>query len=214
MQNSAMEIGDHAKVALLAGRILQTVELAGKYLGEFAQHQIRTTVSVLIQPEYLEMRAALVSALAPYPDARRAVTAALHAIEARSTDPNRLTGPATIEHLPEASYRRHDTQPISLGRDFARALDPVLLARDCGIEPDTIQSNLLTTTARRILLNCSRQWGKSTIAALVALHEALYAAPAMIIVISPSQPQSTELFKKIHDAWTKLPGAPEARQSR
>ena len=108
--------------------------------------------------------------------------------------------------------RRHDTQPISLGRDFARALDPILLARDCGIDPDTIQSNLLTTTARRVLLNCSRQWGKSTIAALVALHEALYAAPAMIIVISPSQPQSTELFKKIHDAWTKLPGAPEARQ--
>jgi hypothetical protein len=25
---------------------------------------------------------------------------------------------------------------ISLGRDFARALDPVILARDCGINPD------------------------------------------------------------------------------
>ena len=108
--------------------------------------------------------------------------------------------------------RRHDAQPITLGRDFARALDPVLLAHDCGIDPDTIQSNLLTTTSRRVLLNCCRQWGKSTITALIALHESLYAAPAMIIVVSPSQPQSTELFKKIHDAWAKLPGAPEARQ--
>ena len=103
MQDSAMEVGDHAKVALLAGRILQTVELAGKYLGEFAQHQIRTTVSVLIQPEYLEMRAALVSALAPYPEARRAVIAALHSIEARSASlPPTIEG--AVEHLPEATY--------------------------------------------------------------------------------------------------------------
>jgi hypothetical protein len=48
--------------------------------------------------------------------------------------------------------------------------------------------------------------------ALVALHEALYAAPAMVVVISPSQPQSTELFKKIHGFWQHLAGAPEAKQ--
>ena len=29
---------------------------------------------------------------------------------------------------------------ISLSRDFARALDPVLLARDCGIQPDAVQA--------------------------------------------------------------------------
>lgn len=101
---------------------------------------------------------------------------------------------------------------VSLARDFARAIDPVLLARDCGINPDAVQTNLLTTSARRVLVNCCRQWGKSTITALVALHEALYAAPAMVVVVSPSQPQSTELFKKVHDFWAKLPGAPEAHQ--
>jgi hypothetical protein len=101
---------------------------------------------------------------------------------------------------------------ITLGRDFARALDPILLARDCGIEPDPIQSNLLATTARRVLLNCSRQWGKSTVTGLIALHEALYQAPAMIVLVSPSQSQSTELFKKIHGFWERLPGAPEAHQ--
>jgi hypothetical protein len=105
-----------------------------------------------------------------------------------------------------------EAQAISLGRDFARALDPVLLALDCGIEPDPIQAKLLTTTARKVLLCCTRQWGKSTCAALIALHEALYAAPAMIILVSPSQPQSTELFKKIHDFWAKLPGAPRCTQ--
>ena len=101
---------------------------------------------------------------------------------------------------------------ITLGRDFARALDPCLLALDCGIQPDTIQSELLTTGASKTLVCCSRQWGKSTTTALIALHEAIYAAPAMVVVISPSQPQSTELFKKIHGFWQQLPGAPAAEQ--
>jgi hypothetical protein len=101
---------------------------------------------------------------------------------------------------------------VSLGCDFARALDPVLLARDCGIVPDDVQARLLATTGRKTLVNCCRQWGKSTTTALIGLHEALYAAPAMIILISPSQPQSTELFKKIHGFWERLPGAPAAEQ--
>lgn len=105
-----------------------------------------------------------------------------------------------------------DAPAISLGLDFSRALDPVLLARDCGIGPDPVQATLLTTTSRKTLVNCCRQWGKSTTTALIGLHEALYAAPAMIILISPSQPQSTELFKKIHGFWERLPGAPEANQ--
>ena len=115
MQDSAMDAGDHNTAALLAGRILQSIELAGKYLGEFAQHQIRTTVSVLISPEYLEFRAALMRALAPFPEARRAVAVALHAIEAKSAaaDPapntrHVLQLPALIEgtaqHEPEASH--------------------------------------------------------------------------------------------------------------
>jgi hypothetical protein len=101
---------------------------------------------------------------------------------------------------------------LSLGRDFARALDPTILARDCGIVPDAVQSELLTTTSRKTLVCCCRQWGKSTTTSIVALHEALYSAPAMVVVISPSQPQSTELFKKIHSFWEKLPGAPAAEQ--
>jgi hypothetical protein len=101
---------------------------------------------------------------------------------------------------------------ILLARDFARALDPAELARDCGIEPDGMQAQLLASASRRVLVNCCRQWGKSTVTALVALHEALYEAPAMVVLVSPSQPQSTELFTKIHRAWERLSGAPEARQ--
>jgi hypothetical protein len=105
-----------------------------------------------------------------------------------------------------------EVEAVSLGRDFARALDPVLLAKDCGITPDGVQASLLTTASRRVLMNCCRQFGKSTVTALVALHECLYQAPARVVLVSPSQPQSTELFKKVHGFWAKLPGAPEAKQ--
>src|ERR1700757_3692238 len=105
-----------------------------------------------------------------------------------------------------------DGPSISLGKDFARALSPVLLAQDCGINPDPVQAKILMSNSSRLLLNCSRQWGKRTTAALIALHTALYAAPAMIVLISPSQPQSTELFKKIHGFWSRLAGVPKAEQ--
>jgi hypothetical protein len=101
-------------------------------------------------------------------------------------------------------------QQISLQRDLARACDPVLLAQDCGLTPDDVQARLLTSQSRRVLVNCCRQWGKSSITALVALWESLYAAPARVVLVSPSQQQSTELFKKVHGFWAKLPGAPDA----
>jgi hypothetical protein len=103
-----------------------------------------------------------------------------------------------------------DHRPITLGLDFARALDPVLFARDCGIDPDEPQRQLLAGGARKVLLNCTRQFGKSTTAAILALHEAIYAAPAMIVLVSPSQPQSTELYRKVHSFWERLEGAPKA----
>jgi hypothetical protein len=86
-----------------------------------------------------------------------------------------------------------DPQPVSLGHDFARALDPVLFARDLGINPDPVQERLLTSTSNRILVNCCRQWGKSSLTAIISLHAALYNAPAMIVIVSPSMQQSVEL---------------------
>src|SRR5258708_33655055 len=85
---------------------------------------------------------------------------------------------------------------IDLGADFRRALDPVELAIDCHVTPDEWQAGVLRSTARKSLLLCSRQSGKSTTVALRALHDALYAAPAMVLMVSPSQRQSGELFRK------------------
>ena len=66
---------------------------------------------------------------------------------------------------------------ITLSSDFARAIDPCLLAKDCGIDPDPVQAKLLTSTSRKVLVNACRQFGKSSVTGLVALHEALYHAP-------------------------------------
>jgi hypothetical protein len=106
---------------------------------------------------------------------------------------------------------------VTLGRDFARAIEPIVLAQDVGIEPDAIQARLLTSPSKRVLLNCTRQWGKSTTAGIVATHEALYGEALhgrvpLVVLISPSQQQSGELFRKIHGFWERLPGAPAASQ--
>jgi Terminase large subunit, T4likevirus-type, N-terminal len=102
---------------------------------------------------------------------------------------------------------------MSMARDLARALDPVLFAFDCGIVPDAWQAKLLRTctTVRvmlRALLLCSRQSGKSTVTALIALWVALYEAPALVVIVSPSQRQSAEMFRTIMGFYSKLDGAP------
>jgi hypothetical protein len=105
-----------------------------------------------------------------------------------------------------------EAQPISLSRDFALALDICLFARACGINPDPVQQQLLTTQSNRVLVNCCRQWGKSSLTSIISLHAAIYSAPAMIVIVSPSMQQSTEVYKKCHDYWQKIPGAPRANQ--
>jgi hypothetical protein len=94
-----------------------------------------------------------------------------------------------------------------IGQDFARMLDPALLARDCGIEPDPWQAQLLRDRPRRALLCCSRQSGKSTVVNLMALWTALYEPPALILLVSPSLRQSSELFRSLMGLYSKLEGA-------
>lgn len=95
-------------------------------------------------------------------------------------------------------------------RDLARALDPVSLAAECGIAPDDWQRQLLIETPDRALLNCARQTGKSTGAALLGLHTALYAPGSLVLLVSPSLRQSSELFRKVLGFYHALPDAEHA----
>ncbi len=57
-----------------AARLDSQLQLLGKLLGELKEG---ATVNVLIAPEWLQLRATLLVALAPHPEARQAVAAAL-----------------------------------------------------------------------------------------------------------------------------------------
>jgi hypothetical protein len=80
--------------------------------------------------------------------------------------------------------------------DLAVALDPTLLMRLLGIEPDPWQAEVLRSTSQRILLNCCRQSGKSTVTSVLAMHTALYQPGALVLLLSPTLRQSQELFRK------------------
>jgi hypothetical protein len=95
----------------------------------------------------------------------------------------------------------------SLLADLASALDAVAFARQLGLEPDPWQADVLRSPAPRVLLNCARQSGKSTVAALLAVHEALYAPASLVLCVSPSLRQSSELFRKCADVYRTLPQA-------
>ena len=65
-----------------------------------------------------------------------------------------------------------------------------------GFEPDAVQAELLTSTAKRVVVVCSRQWGKSTTAAAKAVHRAYTRAGSLVLVASPTSRQSGELMRK------------------
>ncbi|MBI2389497.1 MAG: hypothetical protein HYV09_07865 [Deltaproteobacteria bacterium] len=94
--------------------------------------------------------------------------------------------------------------------DLRHALDPAAFAIEAlGITPDPWQHSFLRSTARRQILLCSRQSGKSTVAAIAALHRALFYPQSLVLVVSPSIRQSGELFRKIVHHVTRLAVAPD-----
>jgi hypothetical protein len=103
-QDAAIAIEVLSVIARLSGQIHQNLELVGKYLGEFAKVSVQTSVSLLVTPEYLKLRAALLQALWPYPEARQAVAAILHDTE----------GAAAQEPVPKGHDVVIEAQPVEV----------------------------------------------------------------------------------------------------
>jgi hypothetical protein len=97
-----------------------------------------------------------------------------------------------------------------LAHDIAIALDPCLLMEQIGLHPDRWQEEFLRSSADRQLLLCTRQAGKSSAAAVLALHEALYNDNALVLLLSPSLRQSQELFRKLTQAYAVVARASPA----
>ena len=62
--------------------------------------------------------------------------------------------------------------------------------------PDAKQRKLVEGDPHRVILNCTRQWGKSTVTAAVAVKRAVEAAESLTLVLSPSRRQSGEFLRK------------------
>lgn len=99
--------------------------------------------------------------------------------------------------------------------DLLRALDAAAFAEAAGITPDGWQARLLRSTAPRILLNCSRQSGKSTVVGVLGAHTALYRPGSLTLMVSPTQRQSGELFRKALAVYRRMgrPVPPESESA-
>jgi hypothetical protein len=82
--------------------------------------------------------------------------------------------------------------------DVACALDPVAYAAQLlHWQADVYQARVLRSRHKRLLLCCTRQFGKSTTAAVSASHHALYHPRAVVAVSAPVGRQARELALKI-----------------
>jgi hypothetical protein len=84
------------------------------------------------------------------------------------------------------------------------SLDPTALFPALGLKADPWQERVLRSTAARTLLLCARQAGKSTTTAVLALHTAVYRANSLVLLVSPSLRQSSELYRKVMGFYRAL----------
>lgn len=95
-------------------------------------------------------------------------------------------------------------QASGLKGDLIQALDPVVFLQTYEVTPDPWQTQVLRTSADRVILNCSRQSGKSFISSVLGLHTAIYQAGSLVLLLSPSQRQSGELFRKVLSLYRRI----------
>lgn len=128
--------------------------------------------------------------------------------------------------MPQSALRMSQTEAAQLMRLAAlrvklRAntpkapIDPTDLMRVSGHEADPWQRRLLGSQSKRMLLNCSRQSGKSTTVGALAASTALNQPGALVLLLSPTLRQSGELFRKVLDAYSAAgePEPPEAQSA-
>jgi hypothetical protein len=80
-QDLCLETGNFTVAAQLASQVHRALEMLGRAIGEIATHSVKVQQNIILAPGYWRARTAIVQALAPFPDARRAVLQALRGVE-------------------------------------------------------------------------------------------------------------------------------------
>ncbi|MFN0101569.1 MAG: terminase large subunit domain-containing protein [Bryobacteraceae bacterium] len=73
---------------------------------------------------------------------------------------------------------------------------------------DPVQAQILNSNTHRLAVCCCRQWGKSTVAAVKALHLAWCKPDALVLLASPSFDQSAGLLRTFRLFASRLIGEP------
>ena len=105
--------------------------------------------------------------------------------------------PSLKEEIRARLKEKYHRQAKSRPSDFARL--------SLGFQADPWQKEFLDSNSKRIILNCSRQSGKSTTTAALALYEAVTRPRSMIVLDSKGLRQSQELMLKFEDFLERLP---------
>ena len=107
MQDACIGSEQYGVAAQIAAQIHQNLRIVGQYLGELVSqhHTTSTSVSLVLSPQYLALRHAILLALAPYPEVRAKVAAAIQRVEAESTQQPPQPGlPAVTDVTLEATH--------------------------------------------------------------------------------------------------------------
>ena len=100
----------------------------------------------------------------------------------------------TVDALERELRRLESRQQISERLEIPAY--PVEFAMSVGIDPDAWQIEVLASDHPRKILCCGRQTGKSTVAAILAIHKALTQPGSTVLVVAPGERQAKLLFSK------------------
>jgi cytochrome c-type biogenesis protein CcmE len=101
----------------------------------------------------------------------------------------------TVDAL-EREFRRLEREMASPRPTSSVPAYPVAFAVSLGIVPDEWQVQVLASDHPRKILCCGRQTGKSTVAAILAIHKALTQPGSTVLVVAPGERQAKLLFSK------------------
>lgn len=121
-------------------------------------------------------------------------------------DTLKRTLPPSESDLEAACKYRND--PVSWVQDFHLLQDK--MGHD--VQLDEKQLEVLRSDHKRVLINCHRQWGKSTLSSLLCFHQSQFYPRSLCLLVAPSLRQSSENFRKIQDSLDILEPRPEMKE--
>lgn len=101
--DAAIEAGDRNAVTGLGRELRENLTLVAKLHGRLVAHAQTNIQNVILSPSYLDLRANLIRALAPFPEAARAVSEALRGAET-AAEAEMARQPMMIEARAEAAH--------------------------------------------------------------------------------------------------------------